>query len=172
MRPRTFHSAALRGGFRAALLPGPPSSTCLPQTLGARALPTSNCHPRCCCCRYLKNLSSGALVLDGGGGGGDASANPLRTAAGDYAFMTNSRTLLFTTLSADTHRAHQVWRLQLGSSGAAAGAPELLFEEPDERFQLNLWRSRSGERRGSGGCRGRLAGAVRRARQWGVMEQG
>lgn len=47
----------------------------------------------------------------------------------------------------------QVWRVDTAASAAAAGAVRrvlkaaLVFQEPDERFHLALWRSRSG-----GGC--------------------
>lgn len=65
-----------------------------------------------------------------------------RACAGDAVFLNDSRTLLFTTQTEDTHRPDRVWWLDVGRSGARQ--PRLLYHEPDERFHLGLWRSRSG----------------------------
>lgn len=66
-------------------------------------------------------------------------------------FLSDSRTLLFTTLTLDTHRPNRVWRYNVAAQPTVAGRhksrvhqPSLVFEEGDERFHLSLWRSRSG----------------------------
>jgi oligopeptidase B len=49
---------------------------------------------------------------------------------------------LFYLVPDDLHRAFQVWRHHLGTP---AGADELVLEEPDQRFELALTATRSGE---------------------------
>jgi len=50
----------------------------------------------------------------------------------------DSRTFLYTTLD-HIKRPHRLWRKHLGEE------PVLVFEEPDERFNVSIHRSRSGE---------------------------
>ena len=49
---------------------------------------------------------------------------------------------LFYLVPDELHRPFQVWRHRVGTP---AGADALVFEEPDERFELTLHSSRSGE---------------------------
>ena len=49
---------------------------------------------------------------------------------------------LFYLVPDERHRPFQVWRHRVGTP---AGADALVFEEPDERFELTLHGSRSGE---------------------------
>jgi oligopeptidase B len=55
---------------------------------------------------------------------------------GSVAWAADNRTLFFTVEDA-AKRFHRVWRQELG------GAPELVHEEPDERFRLQVERTRS-----------------------------
>lgn len=48
----------------------------------------------------------------------------------------------FYTVHDEAYRPHQVWRHRLGAPG---GHDELVLEERDERFTLDLWASRSGD---------------------------
>jgi len=59
--------------------------------------------------------------------------------SGDVAWALDNRTLYYTTLD-DAHRAYRCWRHRLGADPAG---DKLVFEEPDERFWLAIWRTRS-----------------------------
>ncbi|MBN1204570.1 MAG: S9 family peptidase [Myxococcaceae bacterium] len=75
---------------------------------------------------YVKDLRSGALL-------------PVRREHTDgVAWAADSRTLFYVTEDA-TKRSHQLWRHTLGEE-----RDTLVYEDKDERFNVYLWRSRSG----------------------------
>ena len=73
---------------------------------------------------HLKDLGTGQLLPD----------TAQRVDGVEWA--ADGRTLFFTTEDALTKRSNQLWRLSLG------GSPELVLEEKDELFGLNLGRTR------------------------------
>jgi len=72
----------------------------------------------------VRDLVTGATVL-----------GPIRR-CGAVAWAADNRTLFY-ALEDDAKRYYQVWRIQPG------GAPELVFQEDDERFRVGLERTRS-----------------------------
>ena len=66
---------------------------------------------------------------------GEQMAGPLLK-CGSVAWAADNRTLFY-TVEDDAKRFHQVWRHQLG------GVPTLVLAEPDERFRLQVERTRS-----------------------------
>ncbi len=56
------------------------------------------------------------------------------------AWAADSRTFFFTTLD-DTKRPYRLWKCVAGGNGA----PELIFEEPDARFNVGIDRTRSAQ---------------------------
>lgn len=76
----------------------------------------------------FKNLESGALLPD-----------TIENAAGSFAWFNDSRTYVYTILD-HAIRSHRCMRGRLGD---APSKHELLFDETDERFGLNVARSRS-----------------------------
>ncbi|PSC72656.1 protease 2 isoform A [Micractinium conductrix] len=97
---------------------------------------------------FVLNLTSGEVLLDSSNS--ETFAGEFRLCAGELVFLSDSRTLLFTTLTLDTHRPNRVWRYNVAAQPTVAGRhksrvhqPSLVFEEGDERFHLLLWRSRS-----------------------------
>jgi oligopeptidase B len=94
----------------------------------------------------VKNLTSGELLIDGGNTA--AFSAEFRASAGDFVFMSDNRTVVFTTLTAATHRPDKVWWFDLDAAAAPVGKrphkPQLLYHQPDERFHLGVWLSRSG----------------------------
>ncbi|KAL4457576.1 hypothetical protein ABPG75_012441 [Micractinium tetrahymenae] len=96
---------------------------------------------------FVRNLTSSTQLLDPESG--DAYSEEFSQCAGDMAFLDDSRTLLFTTQTSDTHRPDKVWRVDAAAGPARARGGRrvyqaaLMFHERDERFHLALWRSRS-----------------------------
>jgi oligopeptidase B len=78
---------------------------------------------------YVKDLRSGALV-----------AGPVANTAWSAAWASDSRTLFYTTFD-DSHRAYRLLRHTIGDD---IGNDALLYEETDERFDLEIERTRSG----------------------------
>jgi oligopeptidase B len=76
---------------------------------------------------HLKDLRTGALLPE------------RREHVDDVAWAADNRTLLYGTED-PAKRSHRVWRHELG-----AEKDTLVYEDPDERFNVYLWRSRSGE---------------------------
>ena len=60
------------------------------------------------------------------------------------AWAADNRTLFFVTEDAVTKRSNQLWRVELGGEGEASAKPDLIYEERDERFRMDVQRSRSG----------------------------
>ena len=58
------------------------------------------------------------------------------------AWAADNRTLFYTVEDATTKRSHRLYRHAIGSSENAADA--LVYEEPDERFRIEVSRTRSG----------------------------
>lgn len=100
---------------------------------------------------FVRNLTVQAMLVDPAAASAAEADIPLQfqQSSGDFVFLDDSHTLLFTTQTSDTHRSDKLWRLDLEgrSDGDArrqsAHSPTLLHHEPDERFGLSLWRSRS-----------------------------
>ncbi|KAI3425089.1 hypothetical protein D9Q98_008467 [Chlorella vulgaris] len=95
---------------------------------------------------YVLNLTSGIVRLDGGRE--ELYPPEFRLCVGDMVWLNDNRTLLFTTLTEDTHRADKVWSFDAMSDPSRLPhglrfSPQLLYHEPDEAFHLGLWRSRS-----------------------------
>ena len=78
---------------------------------------------------YVKNMRSGALV-----------AGPIAQTAWSAAWASDSQTLFYTTFD-DAHRAYRLFRHTIGGSPQS---DPLLYEEADERFDLDIERTRSG----------------------------
>ncbi len=76
----------------------------------------------------FRNLDTGALLPD-----------TIENAAGSFAWFNDSKTFVYTTLD-HAVRSHRCMRGRLGD---APTKHELLFDEKDERFSLNVARSRS-----------------------------
>jgi oligopeptidase B len=76
---------------------------------------------------HVKDLRTGALL-------------PVRREhVDDVAWAADNRTLFYVTEDA-AKRSHRLWRHELGTAQDA-----LVYEDPDERLNVYLWRSRSGE---------------------------
>ena len=73
---------------------------------------------------HVKDLRTGAVLPD----------TAERVTSGEWA--SDNRTLFFTTEDKVTKRSNQLWRLRLG------GAPELLYEEVDELFNIGVGRTK------------------------------
>lgn len=74
----------------------------------------------------IKNLETGEMLPD------------TAERVGSLAWAANSATLLYTTEDEQTKRQNQLWRHELGSTGADT----LVFEEEDERFNLGVGKTR------------------------------
>jgi oligopeptidase B len=74
----------------------------------------------------VKDLRTGRLLADRAEG------------VSSVAWAADNRTLFYTTEDS-AKRSHRLWRKPLG------GTPVLVLEEPDERFELSVERTRSGE---------------------------
>ncbi len=74
----------------------------------------------------IKNLSTGEVLLD--------KAHRV----GSLAWASDSKTLFYTTEDEQTKRQNQLWRQELGSEAPSV----LVFEEPDERFNLGVGKTR------------------------------
>ena len=79
---------------------------------------------------YVKNLRSGRIV-----------AGPIAQTAWSAAWASDSRTLFYTVFD-DSHRAYRLHRHTLGRRAAQ---DKLLYEEADERFDVDIERTRSGD---------------------------
>jgi oligopeptidase B len=60
------------------------------------------------------------------------------------AWAADNRTLFYVTEDAVTKRSNQLWRVEPGGVSEASAKPELIYEERDERFRMDVQRSRSG----------------------------
>ena len=80
---------------------------------------------------FIRNITTGEIADTGISG-----------AAADLVFSTDSEWLFYVRLQPGSARAHQLWRHALGVEGAEA---QLLYEETDPTFELNLSRSKSGK---------------------------
>jgi oligopeptidase B len=60
------------------------------------------------------------------------------------AWAADNRSLFYVTEDAVTKRSNQLWRVELGGGSQASAKPELIYEERDERFRMDVERSRSG----------------------------
>ncbi|HEU4535434.1 MAG TPA: S9 family peptidase, partial [Polyangiaceae bacterium] len=76
---------------------------------------------------YVKDLRTGKLLADG--------AERVHS----LAWAADNKTLFYTV----EDEAHRPYRLYRHALGAPASADALVLEEPDERFRVNVWRTRS-----------------------------
>jgi oligopeptidase B len=60
------------------------------------------------------------------------------------AWAADNRTLFYVTEDAVTKRSNQLWKVELGGESEASAKPVLIYEERDERFRMDVERSRSG----------------------------
>ena len=79
---------------------------------------------------YIQDLATGKIVSDS-----------IPNTAWTSAWASDSRTLFY-TLFDQAHRSYQLWRHQVGSQ---LGADVLIYEEKDELFMVQVYRSRDGE---------------------------
>jgi oligopeptidase B len=79
---------------------------------------------------HLKNLDTGEVLED------------TVERVGSIVWAADDRTLLYTVENEDQKRQYQLWRHTLGTSHAE---DTLVFEEPDERFNLAVGRTRDGK---------------------------
>src|ERR1700727_3237586 len=61
---------------------------------------------------------------------------------GSIVWAADNKTLFYTVEDEEQKRQHQLWRHQLGSEHSA---DKLVFEDPDERFNLGVGRTRDGK---------------------------
>lgn len=79
---------------------------------------------------FIKDLRSGRIV-----------AGPIAQTAWTAAWASDSKTLFYTVFD-DSHRAYRLYRHAVGRS---ADSDPLIYEEGDERFDLDIARTRSGD---------------------------
>jgi oligopeptidase B len=60
------------------------------------------------------------------------------------AWAADNHTLFYVTEDAVTKRSNQLWKVEPGGGSEVSAKPELIYEERDERFRIDVERSRSG----------------------------
>jgi len=65
--------------------------------------------------------------------------------AGSVVWAADNRTLFYTVEEEETKRPYQIFRRVLADNGSGFSQPELAWEEPDERFNVGVGRTRDGK---------------------------
>lgn len=82
---------------------------------------------------HVKNLRTGETMQS------------LAERVGSLAWAADDRTLLYSVEDEETKRPYLIFRRVLASNGAAFSQPELAWQEPDERFNVGIGRTRDGK---------------------------
>jgi oligopeptidase B len=81
---------------------------------------------------HVKNLLTGETL------------ESLAERVGSVAWAANNRTLFYSVEDQETKRSYQIMRRVLGAAKPSLSAPEIVWEDPDERFNVGVGRTRDG----------------------------
>jgi len=94
---------------------------------------------------HLRQLGGDATLTGSTSTSGFPELNEIALRVGSIAWAADSRTLFYTVEDEATKRHNQLYRIRFGIGGEAHIAPMLVHEEPDERYNIGVGRTRDGE---------------------------